>query len=312
MAKKETTPVTAGAGDATATATTQITPSPSALRVIWREFLKDKVAIASAIIAIVIILAAVIVGTMNSGALTTNVNILDRYLAPGVDGHILGTDEGGRDIFRYLFVAARNSIGIGVSVAVLVEIIGIIVGTIAGYFGGWIDNVIMRVVDFWMVLPSNLIIIVLVTIVPHYNGFKLVVIMTAFSWMTTVRLIRSQVLSQGRRDYVLASKTSGTGNFKIMFGGVLPNISSIIITDVTLTIASSIGLESGLAFLGFGLPNSTPSLGTLIGYATNPEVVVDRWWVWLPAALLLLALSLSINFVGQALKRAADSRQRRG
>lgn len=291
---------------------TAIAASPSAFRVIVREFLKDKGAIVALVIAILIIAAALIVGTMNSGELTTNVNVLDRYMAPGVNGHILGTDEGGRDIFRYLFVAARNSIGIGVSVAILIEFIGIVLGTISGYFGGMVDNVIMRVVDFWMVLPSMLLIIVLVTIVPHYDGFKLVMIMTAFSWMTTTRLVRSQVLSQGRRDYVYASKTSGTSNFKIMFAGVLPNISSIIITDLTLTIASSIGLESGLAFLGFGLPNSTPSLGTLIGYATNPEVTIDRWWVWLPAALVLLGLSLSINFVGQALKRAADSRQRRG
>ncbi|WP_179395572.1 ABC transporter permease [Lacticaseibacillus absianus] len=290
----------------------EIKPSPSAFRVIVREFLKDKVAIVSLALALIIMVGSFVWTLFIPNDLVTSVNIMDRYLAPGVNGFILGTDDGGRDIFLYLVVAARNSIFIGVSVAVLNELIGIVLGTISGYFGGLVDNLIMRVVDFWMVLPGNLIIIVLVTIVPNYNQFKLIGIMTLFSWMGTVRLIRSQVLSQGRRDYVMASKTSGTSNLRIMFGGVLPNISSIIITDLTLTIASSIGLESGLAFLGFGLPNNTPSLGTLIGYATQPEIIVDRWWVWLPAALLLLVLSMSINFVGQALKRSADSRQRRG
>lgn len=179
----------------------------------------------------------------------TSVNILNRYLAPGQDGFILGTDEGGRDLFKYLILATRNSVFIGVSVALLVEFIGVVVGTISGYYGGRVDSSIMRIVDFWMVLPSFLIIIVLVTIVPSYSPVILILIMTAFSWMTTVRLVRSQVLSQAKREYVMASKTSGTSNFKIMFAEVLPNISSIIITDLTITIAASIGIETGLSFL---------------------------------------------------------------
>lgn len=290
----------------------EATPSPSAFRVILREFLKDRVAIVSLAIALIIILGALIGSFFVSADQVTSVNILNRYLAPGQDGFILGTDEGGRDLFKYLILATRNSVFIGVSVALLVEFIGVVVGTISGYYGGRIDSSIMRVVDFWMVLPSFLIIIVLVTIVPSYSPVILILIMTAFSWMTTVRLVRSQVLSQAKREYVMASKTSGTSNFKIMFAEVLPNISSIIITDLTITIAASIGIETGLSFLGFGLPANTPSLGTLIGYATNPEIITNRPWVWLPAALVLLVLSLSINFVGQALRRAADARQRRG
>ncbi|MHA3066294.1 ABC transporter permease [Lacticaseibacillus saniviri] len=290
----------------------EATPSPSAFRVILREFLKDRVAIVSLAIALIIILGALIGSFFVSADQVTSVNILNRYLAPGQDGFILGTDEGGRDLFGYLILATRNSVFIGVSVALLVEFIGVVVGTISGYYGGRIDSSIMRVVDFWMVLPSFLIIIVLVTIVPSYSPVILILIMTAFSWMTTVRLVRSQVLSQAKREYVMASKTSGTSNFKIMFAEVLPNISSIIITDLTITIAASIGIETGLSFLGFGLPANTPSLGTLIGYATNPEIITNRPWVWLPAALVLLVLSLAINFVGQALRRAADARQRRG
>ncbi|KRO18602.1 ABC transporter permease [Lacticaseibacillus saniviri] len=290
----------------------EATPSPSAFRVILREFLKDRVAIVSLAIALIIILGALIGSFFVSADQVTSVNILNRYLAPGQDGFILGTDEGGRDLFKYLILATRNSVFIGVSVALLVEFIGVVVGTISGYYGGRVDSSIMRIVDFWMVLPSFLIIIVLVTIVPSYSPVILILIMTAFSWMTTVRLVRSQVLSQAKREYVMASKTSGTSNFKIMFAEVLPNISSIIITDLTITIAASIGIETGLSFLGFGLPANTPSLGTLIGYATNPEIITNRPWVWLPAALVLLVLSLSINFVGQALRRAADARQRRG
>ena len=93
---------------------------------------------------------------------------------------------------------------------------------------------------------------------------------------------------------------------------VLPNLSSIIIVNMTLNLAGNIGIETGLSYLGFGLPESVPSLGTLISYSTNPDVMQNKWWVWLPAALLILVLMLCINFVGQALKRAADARQRLG
>ncbi len=146
-------------------------------------------------------------------------------------------------MFKYLFFAARNSITIGISVALIIEFVGVVLGTISGYFGGLVDAVIMRFVDFMMIIPSLLVIIVLVTIIPQYNVITIILIMAAFYWMTTTRLMRSLVLSEARSEYVMASKTSGTSNLKIMFTGVLPNISSLIITDLTLTIASSIGIK---------------------------------------------------------------------
>jgi peptide/nickel transport system permease protein len=136
--------------------------------------------------------------------------------------------------------------------------------------------------------------------------------MTAFLWMGIARLIRSKALQEKELDYVKASKTLGTSDFKIMFFQVLPNLSSIIIVTMTLNLAGNIGIESGLSFLGFGFPESTPSLGTLISYARNPQTLELRWWIWLPASILIFVLMLSINNVGQALKRATDARQLRG
>ena len=88
-------------------------------------------------------------------------------------------------------------------------------------------------------------------------------------------------------------------------------MSSIIIVNITLNLAGNIGIESSLTYLGFGLPESTPSLGTLVSYATNPDVLQEKWWIWLPASIMILVLMLCINFIGQALKRAADARQRK-
>jgi peptide/nickel transport system permease protein len=136
--------------------------------------------------------------------------------------------------------------------------------------------------------------------------------MTAFLWMGIARLIRSKALQERELDYIKASRTVGTSHAGIIFKHVLPNLSSIIIVSMTLNLAANIGLESGLSFLGFGFPEDTPSLGTLVSYARNAQTLESRPWIWLPASSLILVLMLSINNVGQALKRAADARQRRG
>lgn len=119
-------------------------------------------------------------------------------------------------------------------------------------------------------------------------------------------------MAERELEYVAASKTLGTPDWKIMLFNVLPNLSSIIIVNMTLNLAGNIGIETSLTYLGFGLPENVPSLGTLISYSRNPEVMENKPWVWLPAAILILVLMLCINFIGNALKRAADARQRLG
>jgi peptide/nickel transport system permease protein len=170
----------------------------------------------------------------------------------------------------------------------------------------------MRIIDFVMVLPFLMLVIVFITLVPTFNIFTFILIMSVFLWTGKARLIRSKVLTEKELDYVSASKTLGTPNWKIILFQVLPNLSSIIIVSVTLNLAGNIGIESGLTFLGFGLPESTPSLGTLVSYARNPDVLQEKWWIWLPASVMILTLMLCINFIGQALRRSADARQRKG
>lgn len=281
-------------------------------QVIAREFMKDKLAMFSLGLLITLLLTIFIGATfIFDQKEVMTVHILNRYEAPGAE-YFLGADEGGRDILGQLFIGARNSIEIGFSVTILTGIVGIGIGIISGYFGGIIDNILMRIVDFIMVLPTNMIIIVFVSIVPEYNKWTFVLIMSAFSWVGKARIFRSRTLSEAERDYVNASKTLGTSDIKIMFREVMPNLSSLIIVNSTLNFAGNIGIETGLSFLGFGLPPTTPSLGTLIGYAASPDVIENKTWVWLPASLLILVLMLSINYVGQALQRAADSKQRLG
>ncbi|MCL2285453.1 MAG: ABC transporter permease subunit, partial [Firmicutes bacterium] len=146
---------------------------------------------------------------------------------------------------------------------------------------------------------------------PNYGVVTFSLMMIGiFTWMSFAGLIRIKALQQGRLDYVAASKTLGTPNIVIIFREVLPNLVSIIVSQFTLSLAGNMGIETGLTFLGFGLPFGTPSLGRLVFYARTPANLTNRLWLWLPAALLIIIMMLCINFVGQALNRAADAKKR--
>ncbi|QDQ04489.1 ABC transporter permease [Bacillus sp. BD59S] len=293
---------------------TEIIPyekSPSGFSIMWREFRKDKLAMFSLVFLTLLLLGVYITSFIMKQEDIVRVDLFAIYSPPSAE-HLLGTDYGGRDIFGQLIIGTRNSFTIGLVITAITCFIGMTIGLIAGYFGGKIDNMIMRIIDFIIVLPFLMIVIVFITIVPKFNVLTFILIMSMFLWTGKARLIRSKVLAEKELDYVSASKTLGTPNWKIITFQVLPNLSSIIIVSVTLNLAGNIGIESGLTFLGFGLPESTPSLGTLVSYATNPDVLQEKWWIWLPASIMILVLMLSINFIGQALQRAADARQRKG
>lgn len=285
--------------------------SPSGLRIFWREIVRDKLALFSLIFLIVITAFVFITSEVLDYEEIVRVDLFNTHAPPSADNW-LGTDYGGRDVFGQLIIGTRNSLSIGILVTVMSGVIGIIFGLTAGYFGGTVDNVFMRILDFFMILPFLMIVITFVAIVPEYSIISFSLIMTAFLWMGIARLVRSKALQERELDYVNAAKTLGTSNIKIMFTHVFPNLSSIIIVNMTLNLAGNIGIESGLSFLGFGFPESTPSLGTLLSYATNPATLEYRWWIWLPAAILILLLMLSVRNVGEALKRATDARQRKG
>ena len=283
---------------------------PSGFKVVVREIIHDKTALVAFILIVLILLFTFGGSLFLNKSQITEINIVDAYYGWGEGGHLLGTDDGGRDIMKLLMMGGRNSILIGFSITVITEIVGLVVGLVSGYYGGIVDSIIMRIVDFVQILPMMPIIIVLTTVIPNYNAVTLVWLIAMFGWTTTARYYRSFILSQRDRDYVLASKTSGSSDLKIMFREVLPNITSMIIIDAVLTVAGNIGIETSLSFLGYGLPTTTPSLGTLIGFANDPVNVINRPWLWLPATILLLVISLSINYVGRALQRAGDARQR--
>ena len=178
----------------------------------------------SALMIAVLVLAYFVVDQ----AAVMKIQLIERYTEPGVRGYILGADQAGRDMFGQLIIGAKNSILIAIAITVISNVLGIALGIIMGYYGGFIDNFFMRIIDFFITLPTLMIIIVVITIIPKYGIADLIIIIAAFQWMSTARLVRSKALSEARRDYISASKTMGTSDFAIMFKGLLPNLSSIL------------------------------------------------------------------------------------
>ncbi|MEJ9280903.1 ABC transporter permease [Ureibacillus thermosphaericus] len=284
---------------------------PRGIGVAFREFQKDKIALVSLFLLVLFILFVFIASFFIDQEQLMRINLYDRYSRPG-EKYLLGADQGGKDILGQLIIGARNSVSIALAITLITGFIGIVVGLICGYFGGWVDYIIMRIIDFFVTIPSLLFIIVFVTLVPKYSITSFILIMSLFLWTGTARIVRSKALSESKRDYVSASKTLGTSDFVILRREVAPNLSSLLIVELTLNFAGNVGIETGLSYLGFGLPPTTPSLGTLVSYANNPAVLQQYWWVWLPASLLILFMMLAINYIGQALRRSVDVKQRLG
>jgi len=290
-------------------ATEDVSRAPSFFRVVWREIKGDKLALVSLIFLAALFMFVYIAAADVDDESVVTVSLKKINRPPSAE-HILGTDPSGRDMYTQLVVGARNSISIAIGITLLCGLVGTVVGLFAGFYGGLVDNAVMRVIDFLSMLPTLMLVIVVVSVIPKYNVVTFILILSAFGWIFDARLTRAKTLQQSGLDYVSAARTLGTPNWKIMFAQVLPNIISIVIVNLTLSLAGNMGIEVGLSFLGFGLPFGVPSLGTHLSYARVPENLSLRWWLWLPAALLIVAMMLCINFVGQAVKRAADAKQR--
>ena len=294
----------------------EIVKVPSMLSLTLKEIYKDKFAFAGAIM-LFIILAAVVIASpiitteaatrLNFGTGTTN--RAPSWVEGGAEGFLLGTDQGGRDIARLVVIAARNSLIIGFAVAIITMAIGFVVGLFSGFYGGHIDNVIMRLIETWSMLPAMLVMITLINHLPRTIP-SMIFVLVLFGWAGYVRLIRNTTLQQANYDYVHASKTMGTRNPIIIFREVVPNLMPVLAPSVVLGMAGTIGVETGLSMIGFGLPIGTPSLGTIINNAMTFLNLQQRWWTWAPGIVILFLVSISINFVGTAVQRVADPRQR--
>ena len=243
-----------------------------------------------------------------------NSRIAPLWTAEGQKPFLLGTDEQGRDIYSAILYGMRISLVVGVLGVGFAAVLGIGLGLIAGYFGGWIDTLIMRVADVQLTFPAILIALLIDGVVKSALGNKLnatttlLVLVVAIGlsfWVQYARTVRGSVMVEKNRDYVAAAQLIGLPARVIMIRHVLPNTMgpSLVIATINLALASI--TEATLSFLGSGMPDTMPSLGTLIRIGNN-YLFSGEWWVIAFPGLALASLILSINLLGDWLRDALN------
>ncbi|MBX0313535.1 oligopeptide ABC transporter permease [Planococcus glaciei] len=281
-----------------------------------KKFLRNKLAMASTIFIIIVtvisLLAPFLAPYLSPNPDITKVNIGSMNIQPNGD-HILGTDKSGRDVLTRLFYGGRVSLLVGFSATLMVITLGTVVGSIAGFFGGAVDSILMRFTDFVLNFPFLVFVIVLNTVLYGIvDGlWVLIMVIGVLSWGGVARLVRSKVLAEKENEYILAALSIGCSPWKVIRKHLLPNVMSTIIVQGTLIFASMIVVESALSYLGFGVPQTTPSWGNMLSSANEPDVLQGKPWIWMPPALVITLTILSINFIGEGLKDALNPKSLR-
>ncbi len=273
-------------------------------RLVLRRFLRNRLAVAGATGIILMVVSAIVAPAL----LPWTFDQIDSgfFLSPPGARHWLGTSQSGRDVLAMTVHGMSRSLIIGFVVAILQTTIACAMGATAAYFGRWTDRTIMWVIDLFQIVPSFLAIAVLMKGYsnPDNSWILLAFLLAGWGWVMTARVVRSLTLSLKNREYILAAKYMGLSPWRIITRHILPNISSLLIVDLTLGVGYAILAETGLSFLGFGVMAPDTSLGTLISEGSRMATTYP--WVFAGPAVVLVCLVMCVNAVGDGLRDALD------
>lgn len=226
-----------------------------------------------------------------------------------IGAHPFGQDDIGRDYFSLVMRGTQRSLMVMVIIGLIAGVLGTVMGAMAGYFRGWVDAILMRFTDFIIVIPAIIIGSVIGYHFGNLGATFLAFYLGLFAWTGLARLVRGEFLTLREREFVDAARVAGASNRRIIFKHILPNAVGVIIVSVTLLMAGAILLETALSYLGFGVTAPDVSLGLII--STYQESFVTRPWLFWWPGFFIIAIALSINFIGDGLRDAFDPRQRR-
>lgn len=282
--------------------------------VVARRFLRHRLAVVALGVIGVFVLVAILAPVI------TRYDPYKQNLAPAYSGpsaeHLLGVDELGRDILTRLIYAAQISMFITIAVNFSTETIGVIVGAISGYFGGWVDNVIQRIVEFMLTLPTLPLLLFFSAMLRGFtipglpdewsNAIIITLVLILFGWLGSTRLVRGMVLSLREQDFTLAARAMGASDWRIITRHMIPNALSPVIVNLTLGLGGVIVLEAALSFLGFGITPPVPTWGNML-QNVQERMWQQPWLAFYPGFCIFL-MSLSFNYVGDGLRDALDPR----
>lgn len=285
------------------------------LTVVWRRFRRHVLAVIGLGILILFLLMAIFANVIAPYDPITHQELQNKNANLSAE-HILGTDEVGRDVFSRLLYAARVSLVVAFTVTIASEVIGALLGGISGYFGGFTDNAIQRSVDFLLTIPllplllafSALLRGISLPLIPEQWSSVVIIciILIAFGWMGSCRLVRGMVLSMRALNFTEASRALGMSDLRIIIRHMIPNAMAPIIVSTTLGLGGVIVLESALSFLGFGIQPPIPTWGNML-QAAQQGLLGQPAKIFYPGLAIFLT-SLAFNYVGDGLRDALDPR----
>lgn len=270
---------------------------------VWHRLKKNKGAMLGLVIVVLLVISAITAGFVyDFDNDIVAMNIPERLQHPSWQ-HLFGTDEFGRDVFARVLYASRYSLAIGLVAVVVGVVIGVVLGAIAGYFGGVTENIIMRAVDVFAVVPAILMAIVIVAVF----GQSFMVLMLAIGITSVpvfVRITRAAVITVRDKEYVESCRAIGLSEIQIIFKHVLPNCLSPIIVQATLRVGTAIISASSLSFLGLGMPLPTPEWGSML--SSGRSFIRDYSYMTLFPGLAIMITVLALNLFGDGLRDALD------
>lgn len=246
----------------------------------------------------------------------TQTYVYDGYAKPSRT-HLLGTDKNGMDMLTRLMYGGRVSLIIGFIVVFIETALGVALGGLAGYFGRWADNLIMRIVDIFYCIPSLPLMIIIgsamdaMKVDPQIRMLYLMLILGFLGWPSIARLVRGQILSLREQEFMTATEACGIRVSRRIFKHLIPNVIPQLIVTCTMSLGSTIIMESTLSFLGLGVKFPFASWGNIITDVNDAFVMTHYWFIWIPAGICLLIAVLGFNFVGDGLRDAFDPKMKR-
>ena len=266
-----------------------------------RTYLAQPAGVAGAVVLAGVVLVALGAPLFITAHDLSVVEATGTVLAPPGGGFLLGTDENGRSVLALTLIGTRVSLLVGVAATVLSVVIGTLVGMLAAHFGGWVSTVLMRLTDFFLVLPSLVLAIVLSTVLER-GILTIIVAIGVTSWAATARLVRAQTLTIEARPFIERAQALGGGHVHVLGRHVLPAVLPLVLANTTLAVGSAIISESTLSFLGLGDP-TTVSWGTMLKAAVSSgAVTAGAWWYLLPPGIAIVVVVLGFTLCGRALE----------
>ena len=270
-----------------------------------RMFMRNKAAVFGAVLLIAILFITFILPIFVTGDRTERVGSI--HLAPGAEGSTtFGTDYLGRDVGRIVMQGGSATLKVAGLAALVIVVVGTTIGAVAGYYGGWVDNVLMRITEFFQVLPGLLFAIVIVALYGASTK-SIVLAIGLIAWPTIARLVRAEFMRQKNLEYVKAARAIGASDARIIFKTTLPNTMPVVIVQSTLVMGGAILFEAGLAFLGLSNPKDL-SWGFYIG--ANRTYFLSNWWGLTFPGLMIFFTVLSLSLIGDGLQDAANPKLR--